>query len=199
MDVIFGYILEGGFVTTFVFVWLSIYFILTIWVYISRTLTLGSWKSVEQASLESLLQGNTRIRQKSVLSKCVSVSKNSNASYELCKSVAEKNATNYLALLSMISSTSPFIGLFGTIVSILNTFSKLGSETSASLNVIAPAISEALVVTAVGIFVAIPAYSAHILLKRKAYELLSIINREIELLNNPISKEPIESKKKYEF
>ncbi len=199
MDVILGYIFEGGFVATTVFIWLSIYFILTVWIFVSRSLTLGSWKSIEQVSLESLLQGNTRIRQKSVLSKCISANKNSGATFELCKSVAEKNATSHLSVLSMISSTSPFIGLFGTIVSILDTFSKLGSETSASLNVIAPAISEALVVTAVGIFVAIPAYSAHILLKRKAYELLSVIDMEVELLNNPVSKEPDEGVRKYEF
>jgi biopolymer transport protein ExbB/TolQ len=102
-------------------------------------------------------------------------------------------------MLSVIASTSPFIGLFGTIVSILKTFSELGGTQTASLTVIAPAISEALVATAAGIFVAIPAYSAHIFLKRKAYELLGIIQREIELLEISSNNESIEGRKKYEF
>jgi len=118
---------------------------------------------------------------------------------DVCKSVAEKKATSYLSMLSVIASTSPFIGLFGTIVSILDTFAQLGSAETASLTVIAPAISEALVATATGIFVAIPAYSAHIFVKRKAYEVLSVIQREIDLLEVASSTESVESKKKYEF
>jgi biopolymer transport protein ExbB/TolQ len=121
------------------------------------------------------------------------------ATLGVCKSVAEKKATSYLSVLSVISSTAPFIGLFGTIVSILDTFSQLGNAKTASLTVIAPAISEALVATAAGIFVAIPAYSAHIFLKRKAYELLSIIQREIDLLSVASTNESVESRKKYEF
>ncbi len=66
------------------------------------------------------------------------------------------------------------------------------------MTIIAPAISEALVVTAAGIFVAIPAYTAHVLLKRKAYELLSVIQREIELLKVATPKSEMGSKK-YEF
>jgi biopolymer transport protein ExbB/TolQ len=108
----------------------------------------------------------------------------SKTSLDICKSVAVKKATSHLSMLSIISSTAPFIGLFGTIVSILQTFSQLGNAKTASLTVIAPAISEALVVTAGGIFVAIPAYTAHVLLKRKAFELISVIEREVELLNN---------------
>ncbi len=52
--------------------------------------------------------------------------------------------------------------------------------------------------TAAGIFVAIPAYTAHVLLKRKAYELLSVIQREIELLKVATPKSEMGSKK-YEF
>ncbi len=67
-------------------------------------------------------------------------------------------------------------------MSILETFAGLGSAQSASLGVIAPAISEALIVTAAGIFVAIPAYSFHILLKRKGYEVLNLIERQVDIL-----------------
>jgi len=199
MDVFFTYLTQGGFISTFVLVWLSAYFIITVWVYVSRVLTLSSWERTEKSSLESLLKGVSKIKRNSVLSKCVGSEHRSLSKLNICKSVAEKRATSYLSILSVISSTSPFIGLFGTIVSILGTFSELGNTQTASLTVIAPAISEALVATAAGIFVAIPAYSAHIFLKRKAYELLSIIDREIELLEIVRGDETIEGRKKYEF
>ena len=90
--------------------------------------------------------------------------------------------------LATTGSVTPFIGLFGTVVSILETFAKLNGSSTASLTVIAPAISEALVATAAGIFVAIPAYSAHVFLKRQAYELLSLLDREIDLLKLATSR-----------
>nr|WP_152759103.1 MotA/TolQ/ExbB proton channel family protein [Campylobacter fetus] len=102
---------------------------------------------------------------------------------DVCISLAEANATSGLTMLSIIASTSPFIGLFGTVISILETFAGLGQGGgSSSLSVIAPAISEALVATGCGIFVAIPAYSFNLLIKRKAYEIISIIRREANIL-----------------
>jgi len=87
-----------------------------------------------------------------------------------------------LTWLSIIASTSPFIGLFGTVIGILETFSKLSTKASASLNIVAPAISEALVATAAGICVAIFAYSFHLILKRKAYELSSLLDSQSEVI-----------------
>ena len=183
MELLFTYVTGGGIVSTLVFVWLSLYFILTVWIWISRYLALTKWESTEKKSLEILLRGAGHVSQNSILSKCLA-SGSTRSSLGICKSVAEKKATSALSTLSVISSTAPFIGLFGTIVSILNTFSQLGDAQTASLTVIAPAISEALVATAAGIFVAIPAYSAHVLLKRKAYELMNMIQREIELITS---------------
>lgn len=97
--------------------------------------------------------------------------------------MAQKRATSGLAWLSVIASTSPFIGLFGTVVSILETFAGLGNGANSSLSVIAPTISEALVATAAGILVAIPAYSFNILLKRRSYELVSVIEQQVDLLS----------------
>ncbi len=199
MDIFLTYLTQGGFISTIVLVWLSVYFIITMWIYISRTLTLTNWERVEKSSLESLLKGVAKIKRNSILSKCVGAREHNIATLDICKSVAEKKATSYLAMLSVIASTSPFIGLFGTIVSILETFSQLGGSDTASLTVIAPAISEALVATAAGIFVAIPAYSAHIFVKRKAYEVLSVIQREIDLLQVVSPNESVESIKKYEL
>jgi len=181
MSTILEFITNGGFISIIVFLWLSIYFIVTIWMYFSKSLTIASLEKIERESLNGLLKGDNSIKKESVLSRCIKGSSTPQL-LSVCKSFAEENATKGLSTLAIISSTSPFIGLFGTIVSILKTFSKLGEAGSASLNVIAPAISEALVATAVGIFVAIPAYSIHLILKRKAYEYISLIDREIDIL-----------------
>jgi len=93
-----------------------------------------------------------------------------------------RTATKGLTLLSIISSTSPFIGLFGTVIGILETFSGLANQQSASLSVVAPAISEALIATAAGIAVAIFAYSFHLILKRLAYELHSLLESQSDII-----------------
>jgi biopolymer transport protein TolQ len=59
--------------------------------------------------------------------------------------------------LATTGSAAPFIGLFGTVIGIINAFGKIGQAGSASLAVVAPGIAEALIATAVGLFAAIPA------------------------------------------
>jgi biopolymer transport protein TolQ len=59
--------------------------------------------------------------------------------------------------LATTGSAAPFIGLFGTVIGIINAFEKIGQAGSASLAVVAPGIAEALIATAVGLFAAIPA------------------------------------------
>ncbi len=62
-----------------------------------------------------------------------------------------------LATLATIGSTSPYVGLFGTVWGIMNSFRALGKVQSATLAMVAPGIAEALVATAMGLFAAIPA------------------------------------------
>ncbi|MBX2987932.1 MAG: protein TolQ [Bdellovibrionaceae bacterium] len=62
-----------------------------------------------------------------------------------------------LPILATTGSTGPFIGLFGTVWGIMSSFHKIGQTGSASLAVVAPGISEALVATAIGLAAAIPA------------------------------------------
>ena len=62
-----------------------------------------------------------------------------------------------LTLLATTGSTGPFIGLFGTVWGIMGSFHKIGATGSASLAVVAPGISEALITTAIGLVTAIPA------------------------------------------
>ncbi len=68
---------------------------------------------------------------------------------------------NRLGFLATIGSTSPFIGLLGTVIGIMNSFRDIYNAGSASLATVAPGISEALFATAVGLFAAIPAVVAY--------------------------------------
>lgn len=180
-EIIITYFSRSSFITFLVLGWLSLYFILSLTILFSRLSGINSWHKKEQESLENLIMGATRPTVTSCLSKCAN-EKLSQRKLNICLNLAEKRVTSGLSWLSIIASTSPFIGLFGTVVSILDTFAGLGNGANSSLGVIAPAISEALVATAAGIFVAIPAYTFNILLKRKAYELMGVLDRQVELL-----------------
>ena len=66
-----------------------------------------------------------------------------------------------LAMLATIGSTSPYVGLFGTVWGIMNSFHSLGNVQQATLAMVAPGIAEALIATAMGLFAAIPAVIAY--------------------------------------
>jgi biopolymer transport protein TolQ len=66
-----------------------------------------------------------------------------------------------LSMLATIGSTSPYVGLFGTVWGIMNAFTSLGNMQQATLQVVAPHIAEALIATAMGLFAAIPAVVAY--------------------------------------
>ncbi len=66
-----------------------------------------------------------------------------------------------LTWLATIASASPFVGLFGTVIGIVDAFHGLGTAGAATLRAVAPGISEALITTAAGLFVAIPAVIAY--------------------------------------
>lgn len=68
---------------------------------------------------------------------------------------------NHLSFLATVGSTSPYIGLFGTVWGIMNSFRSLGAAATASISDVAPGIAEALVATAIGLFAAIPAVIAY--------------------------------------
>ena len=66
-----------------------------------------------------------------------------------------------LAFLATVGSTSPYVGLFGTVWGIMNSFQSLGNVQSATISMVAPGIAEALIATAMGLFAAIPAVIAY--------------------------------------
>lgn len=100
----------------------------------------------------------------------------------------EESLERHLAFLATVGSTSPYIGLFGTVWGIMNSFRSLANMSQATLASVAPGISEALVATAMGLFAAIPAVigfnrfsaRADVLMKRYetfAEELTSVLHR----------------------
>lgn len=64
---------------------------------------------------------------------------------------------NRLLFLASVGSTAPFVGLFGTVIGIMNSFAAIASSKNTNLTIVAPGIAEALFATAIGLFAAIPA------------------------------------------
>ncbi len=184
MDTLFTYLEESSAITIFVLLLLSAYFISAFWIFLNRFYILKSRISLEATSLKALYTGKSKsvIKNSLIFTYLSRVDRPNKAILEAASSDAIRVSTKGLTWLSIIASTSPFIGLFGTVIGILETFTKLGGQSSSSLSVVAPAISEALVATAGGIFVAIFAYTFHLILKRKAYELSSLLSSQSEVI-----------------
>lgn len=182
LDTLLNYLNNSSAITILVLVLLSIYFVLTFWVFIYRFKELLNLIHAEQNSLESLLSRSASINPLSSLRKCVNDTNISKEVMEACEISIIKDASKGVSILSIISSTSPFIGLFGTVVGILESFAKFSNSAKVGFHVIAPAISEALVATAAGIFVAIFAYSFHQILVRKVYELNTYLKAQAQIL-----------------
>lgn len=79
-----------------------------------------------------------------------------------------------LSFLATVGSTSPYIGLFGTVWGIMNSFRALGNVQQATISMVAPGIAEALIATAMGLFAAIPAVIAY---NRYSNDVERLINR----------------------
>ena len=79
-----------------------------------------------------------------------------------------------LSFLATVGSTSPYIGLFGTVWGIMNSFRALGNVQQATIAMVAPGIAEALIATAMGLFAAIPAVIAY---NRYSNDVERLINR----------------------
>jgi hypothetical protein len=182
-DIFLDYIYSSSIVTFLVLSILMFYFVLVLVVFFYRYPILGVMHKKERYFIDSLTSGLEGDTNGIALARCVkSRSEHSRELLNVCKNDILCQVTFGLTFLSIVASTSPFIGLFGTVVSILESFAQLGQGDKASLNVIAPVISEALIATAAGILVAIPAYSFHLILKRKAFEIMSLIDTQIDVL-----------------
>src|SRR6201987_1123882 len=82
-------------------------------------------------------------------------------SAQTASSEAVTSLERRLTWLATIAATSPFVGLFGTVIGVVDAFHGLGTAGAATLRAVAPGISEALITTAAGLFVAVPAVIAY--------------------------------------
>ena len=180
-NTILNYLTNSSAITYIVLALLSIYLIITFWIFIYRYFALKSMINNEHKSLESLTSRDSSFSPLSALNRCSSGIK-SKELLNACEINIIKDASTGVSWLAIISSTSPFIGLFGTVVGILESFAKFSSHSKVGFSIIAPAISEALIATAAGIFVAIFAYTFHQIITRKVYELNTYLKAQSEIL-----------------
>lgn len=179
---IIDFYLKSHPVTIGVLLLLAVYFIVLNWVFFYRYLSLSAWHERENNSLETLLMGASTVKENSFLNNFIKSSNNiSKEVLDLAMLAATKEATKGLTILSVFASTTPFIGLFGTVVSILDTFKHIG-QSSGSMSIISSGVSDALIATASGIFVAIFAYTYHQIMKRKSFEIVSYIKMQSDAI-----------------
>jgi biopolymer transport protein TolQ len=93
-----------------------------------------------------------------------------------------------ISFLSTIASASPYIGLFGTVWGIMNSFRGLAQTSQATLSVVAPGISEALIATALGLFAAIPALIAYNFFVKRINTILNRYESFIEEFQNLLAR-----------
>lgn len=102
----------------------------------------------------------SRMRQKEDLDPAIAVESAQRVMrIELTRELDKLDET--LPFLATVGSTSPYVGLFGTVWGIMNSFRALGDVKNATLAAVAPGIAEALIATAIGLFAAIPAVVAY--------------------------------------
>jgi biopolymer transport protein TolQ len=120
-----------------------------------------------------------------------------NLSAELLQAVArraivteEQRASMLMPTLASIASAAPFVGLFGTVWGIMEAFIKIGIEKSASLPVVAPAIGEALIATAVGLVAAIPAVIAYNFVDKRIGDFLGELQSSSQAWVETVAADP---------
>ena len=181
ISTLLNYLANSSAITYIVLVLLSVYTIVVFWIFFYRNNALNRLIANEKRSLEILTTSQSKFSPLSLLTQC----SNGVASKEIlhaCEINIIKDASNGVSWLAIISSTSPFIGLFGTVIGILESFAKFANQSKVAFSIIAPAISEALVATAAGIFVAIFAYTFHQIISRKIYELNIYLKAQSEII-----------------
>ncbi|MFK4871918.1 protein TolQ [Novosphingobium sp. ZW T3_23] len=109
----------------------------------------------------------------------------------MTSSVGEESdrISNRLNFLATVGSVAPFVGLFGTVWGIMNSFFQIGQQQNSSLAVVAPGISEALFATAIGLFAAIPAVIAYNRFSHRVNLFESRLQRFADRLHSALTRE----------
>lgn len=102
---------------------------------------------------------------------------------------ASEKLEDHMQILAIIGSTAPFVGLFGTVWGIMNSFQGIALSKNTSLAVVAPGIAEALLATAVGLFAAIPAVFFYNVYTNKINKFTDEMNNFALMVGNVLSRE----------
>lgn len=183
MELILNFLQSSSAISIVVLCWLAFYLFLTLWTFFYRFSQLLKSNREENESLNSLIAGDSKLPQSMSSIKGILQDEANKEVMHIWKQKLLQDASKGLTLLAIVASTAPFVGLFGTVVEILEAFSYLGGgEGKVAFDTVAPVISKALVATAAGILTAIPAYSFHLILKRKCYEFNVVLQMELDYL-----------------
>jgi biopolymer transport protein TolQ len=90
--------------------------------------------------------------------------------------LAERSLSRGQAVLASIAVSAPFVGLFGTVIGVIETFQSIAEQNAVDLSVISPGIAEALIATAAGLFAAIPAALGYNLLRALIQDLMELLD-----------------------
>ncbi len=136
-------------------------------------------ESKDKGSLTSFAQINESYAAHMYL-----LNKDSYASAATFMEMVNKKLEGSFPWLASVGATSPFIGLFGTVWGIINAFSSIGTAQSVSISTVAPGISEALITTAAGIFVAVPAVIGYNILHSQLSSLMEELSGFLEAMSH---------------
>lgn len=181
-DLILEFFRSSSAITLFVLCWLALYLFLTLWIFLFRFISIILTCRDEDRSLRMLISGDLQLPTSVIVIQGIVGDGVNREVMQIWKHRILQQASKGLTFLGIVASTAPFIGLFGTVVEILEAFSRLTDGGQVSFDIVAPIISKALVATASGILTAIPAYSFHLVLKRKIYDLSTILQMEFDYL-----------------
>ena len=151
--------------------WISVNFFARVLCRLNPATALLGWKSIFRAGFKEF----SRLRQQAGVDP-EAVMEGAQRAMRVATSREEEQMDKHLPFLATVGSTSPYVGLFGTVWGIMTSFQGLATMHQATLATVAPGISEALVATAMGLFAAIPAvvaynrYSARVEILLNKYE-----------------------------
>jgi biopolymer transport protein ExbB len=111
------------------------------------------------------------------------------ARLERVQAAASAQINRGTGVLASIGAVAPFVGLFGTVWGIMNSFFQIGAQNNSSLAVVAPGISDALVATAIGLFAAIPAVIAYNRFSASVNRYEAILQRFADRFNANLGRE----------
>lgn len=154
--------------------------------YAEMNIELAATKS-EPEGLESIFQAGfrefSRLRKQGHASPQV-IMETSQRAMRIARSREMDKLEQHLSFLATVGSTSPYVGLFGTVWGIMTSFHALGTAQQATISMVAPGISEALIATAMGLFAAIPAVIAYNRYANEAERLLNQYDTFLEEFSN---------------